>query len=136
MDVELRVPEIGRWYARADKGAMFQVVGRDEATGAIEIQAFDGDLDEIDTDTWCTLLLEGIDPPEDCNAPMDVDEPEDLGYTETAMSLEDWNQALEDLRVEVESWQDINDEDERDPLGEGTPVEPFSSDEQAARVLV
>lgn len=134
MDAGSRIPEIGRWYARADKGEMFQIVGRDEATRSVEIQTLDGDIDEIDADTWCTLPLERTEPPEDCNAPMDLDEPEDLGYTETAMSIEDWNKALDELREKVESWQDTDDEDARDPLGEGMPVEPFSADVQAARM--
>src|SRR5512144_2526664 len=126
MTSESRSPQIGCWYARKDKGEMFQVVGRDESTRAIEIQTFDGDLDEIDGDTWAMLPLERTAPPEDSNAPMDLDEPEDLGYTDTEMSLEDWNQALAGLPPEPESWQDTGDEDERDPLGEGMPEEPFS----------
>jgi hypothetical protein len=136
MDGEPGSPEIGCWYARKDKGEMFQVVGRDESTRAIEIQTYDGDIDEIDGDLWRTLPLERTDPPEDGNAPMDLGEPEDLGYTATEMSVEDWDEALAGLREEAESWQDADDEEERDPLGEGMPVEPFSADEQVARVLV
>lgn len=136
MDGEPGIPEIGCWYSRKDKGEMFQVVGRDESTRAIEIQTYDGDLDEIDGDAWRMLPLERIEPPEDCNAPMDLGEPEDLGYSATEMSMEDWNQALAELREDGESWQDTDDEEELDPLGEGMPIEPFSADEQEARVLV
>ena len=120
--------EIGQWYSRADKGEVFQVVGRDEASDAIEIQAFDGDLDEIDEDTWNTLQLERIAPPEDWTGPVDVVEADDLGYSETAMHASDWSVPLQSLKVERESWEETDPREDRDALGEGAPVELFSAD--------
>ncbi len=49
-------PIVGNWYAHRDKGALFQVVALDEDAGTIEIQEFDGGLDELDIDEWRTLL--------------------------------------------------------------------------------
>ena len=90
----------------------------------------------IDVDSWCELPLERSEPPEDCCAPMDLSEPDDLGYSDTEMSAADWTRALEQLRTEGESWQDTGDEDERDPLGDGTPVEAYIAEEAAAAVAV
>jgi hypothetical protein len=107
---------------------MFQVVGRDANSRAIEIQSFDGELDEIDAETWATLPLERAEPPEDWTGPMDDVETDDLGYSETEMAPVDFTQPLQPVRVERENWEDSEPEEERDPLGEGTPEEPFTAD--------
>ena len=46
------MPMIGSWYDPLDKGALFQVVAIDEESGTIEIQEFDGNLDELDLAEW------------------------------------------------------------------------------------
>ena len=71
-------PEIGQWYARTDRSELFQVVGRDEQSRTIEIQYFDGDLDEIEAEEWSGLPLERTEPPEEPAAAMDDVEAEDL----------------------------------------------------------
>ncbi|RPI60795.1 MAG: hypothetical protein EHM50_06770, partial [Lysobacterales bacterium] len=117
-------PEIGQWYARGDKGEQFRVIGRDNESRAIEIQTFDGDIDEIDAETWGTLSLERVEPPEDSTAPLDDVELDDLGYTETAMAGADWSGPLQPLPAPREAWEDPEAEEDRDALGEGTPAEP------------
>jgi hypothetical protein len=121
-------PEIGQWYARGDKGEQFRVIGRDNESRAIEIQTFDGDVDEIDAASWGTLSLERVEPPEDSTAPLDDVELDDLGYTETAMASADWSQPLQPLPAAREAWEDPEAEENRDPLGEGTPAEPLIED--------
>lgn len=118
-------PEIGQWYARTDKGEVFQVVGRDEESRAIEIQTYDGELDEIDSETWGTLPLERAEPPEDWTGPMDEIETDDLGYSDTGMNAADWSQPLQPVRPEGERWDVAQPEEERDDeSGEGAPAEP------------
>ena len=51
-------PIVGNWYAHRDKGALFQVVALDEDAGTVEIQEFDGGLDELDLDEWRALLVD------------------------------------------------------------------------------
>lgn len=128
MNISVGRPEIGQWYARGDKGELFQVVGRDEESRTIEIQCFDGDVDEFDAETWRALPLERAEPPEDWTAPMDSVQADDLGYSETEMKSADWTRPLQPLRVEGEAWEDIEPEEERDALGEGAPAEPFSAE--------
>jgi hypothetical protein len=41
-------PEIGHWYERTNSGEIFQITGIDENAKTIELQAFDGAIDEID----------------------------------------------------------------------------------------
>jgi hypothetical protein len=99
-------PIVGNWYSHRDKGALFQVVALDEVAGTVEIQEFDGGLDEIDIDEWRTLLVDSAAQPEDWGGPLDDVEPDEFGYTDMngdespANSLEDtittWEQIVED----------------------------------------
>ena len=116
MNAQIGRPEIGQWYARGDKGEIFQVVGYDDRARTVEIQSFDGDIDEIELDAWESLALEPSVAPEDCTGPMDEVEPEDLGYSETAMRAQDWARPLQPIRVEREAWEDYEADDDSLPL--------------------
>jgi hypothetical protein len=127
-------PRIGQWYSRWDKGEMFQVTGRDSRARTVEIQTFDGDLDEVDEEAWTTLPLSFAEPPEDWTGPVDDVETDDLGYTETEMRPAEWEQPLQAIRAEEgEAWEDTAEESEREAEGNGQPVETLSLDEAAAR---
>ncbi len=89
-------PVISQWYKHLDKGYTFQVVSIDEDEATVGIQHFDGDLEELDLDDWYELEIETIEPPEDWTGPIDDIERDDLGYTETDMSKEDWARPLEE----------------------------------------
>ena len=121
---------IGQWYLRWDKGEVFQVTGRDERSRTLEFQTFDGDLDEVDEAAWAVLPLSLAEPPEDWTGPMDDVETDDLGYSETGMTEEDWAQPL---RMAEEAWEDTQEEGERDPQGDGLPQEGLALDAPAAR---
>lgn len=110
---------IGQWYARRDKGEIFQVIGLDEDSQTVEIQTFDGDLDEIDRETWSALPLALAAPPEDWTGPVDDVERDDLGYSETDMTGADWSEPLRQLRAEGE---------EPGPAGRAVP-EPGEEEE-------
>jgi len=125
-------PEIGQWYARGEKGQEFRVVGRDAESRTIEIQTFDGELDEIDAETWGTLALERVEAPEDATAPLDDVETDDLGYSETGMTTGDWAQPLRPIAMTAEAWEEPEPEEDRDALGEGTPAEPLAADVEGA----
>jgi hypothetical protein len=99
-------PIVGNWYAHRDKGALFQVVALDEVAGTVEIQEFDGGLDEVDLDEWRALSVDTAAQPEDWGGPLDDVEPDEFGYTDMnedgipTSSLEDaittWEQIVED----------------------------------------
>ncbi|MGA2710593.1 MAG: DUF6763 family protein [Steroidobacteraceae bacterium] len=127
---------IGQWYLHSDKGEIFQVTGFDVQARTIEIQSFDGDVDEIDEDSWTTIPLEFAEPPEDWNGPVDAVVVDDLGYSETEMTAKDWQAPLQPLSVMQEAWDDPSDEDDFDPEGEGLPIEDLALDNPAASELV
>jgi Family of unknown function (DUF6763) len=69
--VPLLRPDIDQWYAHTEKDELFQVVGRDEESRNIEIQYVDGDVDEIEAETWGGALpLEPAEPPEADRRPL------------------------------------------------------------------
>ncbi len=120
-------PEIGQWYLHRDKGEMFRVTGYDDAARTVEIQNFDGDVDEIDADTWAALALERAAQPEDWTGPLDDVEVDDLGYAETGMRAADWAEPLQPFQPQPEAWEDETPEEERDPEGEGAMAEELSA---------
>ena len=73
-------PAIGRWYRRTN-GQLFEVVAVDEQEGTIELQFFDGTIDEVDEETWSRLLIERVAAPEDWSGSVDMD-PEDFSGQE------------------------------------------------------
>lgn len=82
-------PIIGNWYRNEETGNDFEVVALDDDAQTIEIQYFDGELEELDLDAWYELPLEAIEPPEDWSGPFDEMETDDLGYDEEELSDED-----------------------------------------------
>lgn len=69
-------PIVGNWYRRIN-GSLLKVVAVDEDDGTIEVQFFDGTIDEVDIDSWNGLLLELVGAPEDWSGSVDMD-PEDF----------------------------------------------------------
>lgn len=121
-------PEIGQWYLHQDKGEMFLVTGYDDAARTIEIQNFDGDVDEIDAAIWSAMPLERAAEPEDWTGPLDDVEVDDLGLSETDMRAADWAEPLQSFEPQQEAWEDETPEEERDPEDEGTVEEELSVD--------
>jgi hypothetical protein len=70
------VPSIGEWY-RHRGGELFEVVAFDEDDGTIELQYFDGTVEEMDTEDWeshwAEHTLETAEPPEDWSGSVDVE---------------------------------------------------------------
>lgn len=113
--------QIGQWYLRWDTGEAFQVTGIDEHSKTIEVQAFDGDLDEIDEDTWRVLPLGFAEPPEDWTGPVDDGEVDDLGYSETDLGTRDWARPLQPFTAAKEEEAE-REEGEEEPEEAGYPI--------------
>lgn len=89
-------PVVSQWYQHLDKGQQFYVTAIDEESGTVEIQHFDGDVEEMDLEDWRALDIEPSAPPEDWTGPVDSVVRDDLGYSETDMTPEDWTEPLEE----------------------------------------
>lgn len=141
MNIEVGRARIGQWYTRRDKGEIFQVVGYDPNSRTIETQTFDGDVDEVDLETWAGLPLGFAEPPEDWTGPVDDVERDDLGYSETEMSGADWAEPMGSFRAVEEAGsaaapqamtQEGEDEDEEMPESESTLREELALDSRIA----
>ena len=107
-------PVAGNWYTHGDKGQTFQVVAVDEDRDVIEIQYFDGDLEQVDSDAWYEMDLELAEPPEDERGPLDDDSTDDRRFSERAITDREYRDELEGNRSESEWEDDEDDEDDDD----------------------
>jgi hypothetical protein len=73
-------PIEGNWYHHIDREQDFMVVDVNEKEGTVDIQYFDGDIEELEMEEWEEMDLEEIEPPEDWTGPLDDLEADDRGY--------------------------------------------------------
>ena len=83
-------PTIDSWYHHSEKAQRFLVTAIDEHSDTVEIQYFDGTLDEIDLVNWYAMDVELVEAPEDWTGPVDID---DLA----SMSNEDWDAPYDEV---------------------------------------
>lgn len=69
-------PVIGHWYRRSN-GSLFEVVAVDEDDATVDLQYFDGTIDEVDLERWPRMLIEVVGAPDDWSGSVDMD-PEDF----------------------------------------------------------
>jgi hypothetical protein len=85
-------PIVDTWYENQEESQQFKVVALDEVAGTVEIQHFDGDLEEIDLETW---YLQNIEPMEDQGALDDYVE-DSPGYSEDGTD-DDWTASSQEI---------------------------------------
>lgn len=117
-------PSVDQWYSRRGDDEMFRVVAVDN--GAIEIQHFDGEVEELDLDAWRELDIELAEPPENWTGPFDNIEADDVDDTDSAMRQHDGYARLGS--PEQEAWQNAPPTDEGEEEEDGDPAEPYTED--------
>lgn len=111
-------PVVGNWYQHTGE-QKFTVLDLDQEEGVVEIQYFDGDLDQIDLDEWYELALEPTGPPEDWTGAMNAAEEdiEDDGWPSASrnrtgsrvISEDEWDKSPDDLDegyADEEPWEE------------------------------
>jgi hypothetical protein len=73
-------PIEGNWYHNLDKEQDFMVVDVSVREGTVDIQHFDGDIEELEMEEWEEMDLEETEPPEDWTGPLDDLESDDVNY--------------------------------------------------------
>lgn len=91
-------PVVDNWYQHLDKGQRFQVIAVDEEAGIIEIQHFDGDIEEMSFTNWYAQDIALSVEPENWSGPFDIAEIDDLGTDITDTSIRDWQEPLEEIK--------------------------------------
>ena len=82
-------PTIGEWYKTVDDNA-FEVVAFDDNDGSIEIQYADGDVEELDVDTWEEMVAGPVEPSEEWSAGFDNLGNDEYRDVDIAVKMEDW----------------------------------------------
>ncbi len=95
-------PVPGKWYESLDDEEVFRVLSVDEDAELIELQYEDGDVEEIDYETWQELDLELTEQPE--------------GWSDADDDDDDDDDKLDD---EDDDWDDDEDEDEDEDEDDG-----------------
>ena len=94
-------PAPGQWYENLEDEESFRVLTVDEDSELVEIEYLDGEIEEIDLETWHEMDLEKTDEPEGWS---ESDEDED----------EDENEEEEEDEDEDDDWDEDDDDDEDD----------------------
>ena len=98
-------PVKGQWYENVEEDELFRVLSVDEDGELVEIEYVDGDIEEMDLDSWHEMDLERTTEPEGWADDKDTDDDEDED--------EEWDEDDEDEDDEDDDW-DEDDEEEDD----------------------
>ncbi len=79
-------PKIGSWF-QLSSSEKFEVVAVDEDDGTIEIQYFDGAVEEWDMDTWYEESLVPVVAPEDWTGSYDIEKEDHSSDYDSGMHL-------------------------------------------------
>ena len=103
-------PVQGQWYEDLEEKEIFQVLSVDPDEELVEIQYENGDIEEIDLDTWHELDLERTQEPEGWSSDAD-DEDDDDDLEEEDEEDDDWDEDEDD---DDDDWDDDEDDDYSD----------------------
>ena len=98
-------PAVGQWYENIDENESFRVLSVDEDAELVEIEYLDGDIEEIDLDTWAEFDLDKIEQPEGWSG-------DDIAEDEEEEEEEDEDEDEDD------DWDDDDEDDDDDDLDE------------------
>jgi len=105
-------PRLSSWYSPQGKGQEFRVVAVDTENELIDLQNFDGEINEIDFDVWYEMDFELIAAPENWSGAHDYGEIDDLGTEITDTLPSDWSEPLRDMQPPVNVSLDESDVDD------------------------
>jgi casein kinase II subunit beta len=101
-------PTPGKWYENKDEEETFRVLSVDEDDELVEIEYVDGEIEELDLDTWHELDLELTEEPEGWAGD---DEDEDEEEDEEDFDDEDDDEDDDDDDDDDDDFDDDEDDD-------------------------
>jgi hypothetical protein len=105
-------PVQGQWYEDLEENEVFKVLSVDPDEELIELQYENGDIEEIDLDTWHELDLERAEEPEGWASDQEEEEEEEE-EDEDDLDDDDWDEDEDDDWDEDED-DDLDDDDYSD----------------------
>jgi len=103
-------PVPGQWYENLEDEESFRVLTVDEDSELVEIEYLDGEIEEIDLETWHEMDLEQTDEPEGW-AESDEEEDDEEEEEDEDEDEDDWDDDEDD--EDDDDW-DEDEEDERE----------------------
>jgi Family of unknown function (DUF6763) len=94
-------PTVGQWYENLEEDEVFQVLSVDPDQEIVELQYDDGDVEELDLDTWHEMDLELSQEPEGWSGSEDQEDDD-----------EDWEEEEEEDEDDDDDWDDDDDDDD------------------------
>lgn len=94
MATALSQPEIGVWY-RDIQNRLFEVVAID-SDDAIEVQYYDGDVTEFDSESWDLLCVNMVSEPGDGLGPYEEMLDDENSFTEILETIS-WDNVIGDI---------------------------------------
>jgi len=104
-------PVPGQWYENLEDEESFRVLTVDEDSELVEIEYLDGEIEEIDLETWHEMDLEQTQEPEGWAESDEEDDDEEEEEEEDEDEDDDWDEDEDD--EDEDDW-DEDEEDERD----------------------
>jgi hypothetical protein len=101
-------PTPGQWYEDLEREENFKVVAVDPDDAIVRVQWLNGEVEELDLDTWHELDLEKAQEPEGW---VDDDEEDEEGDDED-LDDEDWEDDEDDDWDDDDEDEDYDDEDD------------------------
>ncbi|MDH3387751.1 MAG: hypothetical protein OEN02_07575 [Gammaproteobacteria bacterium] len=90
-------PIIDQWYHSPHETQQFMVTAIEDASSTIEIQYFDGTIDEFEFTTWYAMEVEPVAAPEDWTGPMDnIELDDDFDQDDSEVQSDDWSSPYEE----------------------------------------
>ena len=99
-------PTPGQWYENVEEEETFRVLTVDEDSELVEIEYLDGEIEEIDLETWHEMDLDKTSEPEGWADRDDDDDDDD--------DDEDFDEDEDDDDDDDDDWDDDDDEYDED----------------------
>jgi hypothetical protein len=104
-------PAVGQWYENAEEQESFRVISIDEDAELVEVEYLDGDIEELDMDTWAEFDLEKIEQPEGWSG-ADIVKEDEEDDDEDEDEDDDWDEDEDEDDDDDDDDDDLEDEEE------------------------
>lgn len=97
-----------------------RVVAFDKGDGMIQIQEFDGNLEELDEEAWNELNIQLAKPPEDWTGPYDDADLEQSYEVSQGDLISDWRMPIDNVESVEDRWDEMPSPNEPKDLMNGS----------------
>lgn len=98
--MSLTTPRIGHWYQDCSSNALFEVVAWDPDEGTVQVQYLDGEIADMDIESWTGTALRAAAAPEDWRSAFELDDAVDLDR-DAALHPGAWGNPLANFEPDI-----------------------------------